>query len=142
MLSGPVVVTSEVKAWVGPLFARLNTPHYESCCNQFSSKLQSFNQVKKLHHLLHVSAVGSLRPAIMALRDVVDVALNYRVALFEVEPSGVPSFQRGIQWYINVLAGHPIPELQVHAANNLGTTVPFFLQTEQVPEEVEVRKNT
>jgi len=78
----------------------------------------------------------------MALRDVVDVALNYRVALFDVEPSGVPSFQRGIQWYINVLAGHPIPELQVHAVDNLGTTAAFFLQTEQVPEEVEMRKNT
>ena len=78
----------------------------------------------------------------MTLWDVVDVALNYRVALFDVEPSGVPSFQRHIQWYINLLAGHPIPELQVHTVDNLGTAAAFFLQTEQVPEEVEVRKNT
>ena len=100
--------------------------HYETCCNQFSSKLQALNQVEKLHHLLHVSAVGSLRPAIMALRDVVDVALNYRVALFDVEPPGIPSFQRGIQWYIDVLAGHPIPELQVHATDHFRTAAAFF----------------
>ena len=77
----------------------------------------------------------------MALRDVVDVASNYRVALFDVEPPGVPSFQRGIQWYIDVLAGHPIPKLQVHAADHFGTAAAFFLQTEQVPEEAEMRKN-
>ena len=92
--------------------------------------------------MLHVNDVGSLRSAIMALQDVVDVALNYRVALFDVEPSGVPTFQIGIQWYIDVLVGHPIPELQVHAADHFGTAAAFFLQTEQVPEEVEVRKNT
>ena len=74
----------------------------------------------------------------MALRDVVDVTLNYRVALFDVEPSGVPSFQRGIQWYINVLAGHPIPELQIYAADHLGTIVALLRQPEQVSEEVEV----
>ena len=76
----------------------------------------------------------------MALRDVVDALSNYRVALFDVEPPGVPSFQRGIQWYIDVLAGHPISELQVHTADQFGTTATFFLQTEQVPEEVEVWK--
>ena len=78
----------------------------------------------------------------MALWDVVDVASNYRVALFDVELPGVPSFQGGVQWYIDVLTGHPILELQVHAANHLRTAAPFLLQTEQVPKEVELWKNT
>ena len=77
----------------------------------------------------------------MALRDVVDVASDYRVALFNVEPLGVPSFQRSIQWYIDVLAGHPIPELQIYTANHLGTAAAFLLQPEQVSKEVEVRQN-
>ena len=57
----------------------------------------------------------------------VDVALDYRVALLNVEPPGIPSFQRSIQWYINVLAGHPILELQIYAADHLGAAATFLL---------------
>ena len=78
----------------------------------------------------------------MVHRDVVDVASNYWVTLFDIEPPGVPTFQGGVQRDINVFAGHPIPELQVHVADHLRTAAPFLLQTEQVPKEVEVWKNT
>ena len=71
----------------------------------------------------------------------VDVAVDCRVTLFHVEPLGVPPFQRSVQWYINVLAGHPIPELQIYAADHLGTTAALLLQPEQVSEEVEVWQN-
>ena len=71
----------------------------------------------------------------------VDVIADCRAALLHVEPPGVPSLQRSIQWYINVLAGHPIPELKIYAANHLGTIAAFLLQPEQVLEEVEVWKN-
>ena len=91
--------------------------------------------------MLHVSVVWSLRPATLALRDVVDVAPDYRVALLNVEPPGVPSFQRSVQQYIDVLAGHPIPGLQIYAADHLGTTAALLLQPEQVFEEVKVWKN-
>ena len=66
----------------------------------------------------------------MALWDVVDVASNYRVALFDVELPGVPPLQRSIQWYNDVLTHHPIPELQIYTANHLGTTAALFLQPE------------
>ena len=75
-------------------------------------------------------------------RGVMDVASNHWVTLFDIEPSGVPTFQGGIQRNVDVFAGHPIPELQVYAADDLGTATPLLLQIEQVPEEVEVWKNT
>ena len=71
----------------------------------------------------------------------VDVVAECRVTLFHVEPLGVSPFQRSVQWYINVLAGHPIPELQIYAADHLGTTAALLLQLEQVSEKVEVRQN-
>ena len=116
--------------------------HYEASYNQFTPKLHALNQFQKFHYLLHVSVVGSLRPVTMVNQDVMDVASNHWVTLFDIEPSGVPTFQGGIQRYVDVFAGHPIPKLQVHAADHLGTAAPLLLQTEQVPEEVEVRKNT
>ena len=93
---GAVVITRVVKARVGPLLVGLDAAHYEACCHQFSSNLHAFNQIEEFLHLLHVSAVWSLRPATLALRDVVDVALDYRVALLNVEPPGVSSFQRSV----------------------------------------------
>ena len=70
----------------------------------------------------------------------VDVIVDCRVALLHVEPPGVPPFQRSVQQYINVLVGHPILELQIYAADHLGTTA-ALLQPEQVFEVVEVRQN-
>ena len=70
-----------------------------------------------------------------------DVAPDYQVALLNVEPPGIPSFQRSVQRYIDVLAGHPIPELQIYAADHLGTTATLLLQPEQVSKEVEVWEN-
>ena len=89
---GTVVVTFVVERRVGPLFAGLDAAHYEASYNQFTPKLHALNQVQKFHYLLHVSIVGSLRPVIMVNRDVVDVALNHWVTLFDIEPSGVPTF--------------------------------------------------
>ena len=71
----------------------------------------------------------------------VDVAADCRVTLFHVEPLGVPPFQRSVQRYINVLAGHSIPKLQIYAADHLGATATLLLQPEQVSEEVEVWQN-
>ena len=62
------------------------------------------------------------------------------MALFHVEPPSVPPLQRSIQWYSDVLAHHPVPELQIYAADHLGTTT-AILQVEEVTEEVEVGKN-
>ena len=119
-----------MKTRVGPLLAGLDAAHYEACRHKFTVNLHAFNQVKELPHLLHVSAIRFLRPALLALRDVVDVATDCRVTLFHVEPLGVPPFQRSVQWYINVLAGHPILELQIYIANHLGTTAALLLQPE------------
>ena len=80
--------------------------------------------------MLHVNTIWSLRPATLALRDVVDVTPDYRVALLNVEPPGVSSFQRSIQRYINVLTSHTIPELQIYVADHLGTTAALLLQLE------------
>ena len=126
---------------MGPLFVGLDAAHYEAGRHQFTSYLHALNQVEEFPLLLHVSVVWSLRPATLALRDVVDIVADYRVALLNVEPPGVPSFQRSVQRYINVLAGHFILELQIYAANHLGTTTAFLLQLEQVFEEVEVWQN-
>ena len=71
----------------------------------------------------------------------VDVAADCRVALFHVEPLGIPPFQRSVQQYIDILACHSIPKLQINAADHLGATVAFLLQPEEVSEEVEVRQN-
>ena len=70
-----------------------------------------------------------------------DVAPDYQVALLNVEPPGIPSFQRTVQWYIDVLAGHPILELQIYAADHFGTTAAFLLEIEKVSEEIEMWKN-
>ena len=71
----------------------------------------------------------------------VDVVVDCWVALFHVEPLGIPPFQRGVQRYVNILAGHSILELQIYTADHLGATAAFLLQPEQVSEEVEVRQN-
>ena len=71
----------------------------------------------------------------------VDVAVDCRVALFHVEPPGIQPLQRSIQRYSDVLAHHPILELQIYATDHLGTTTAFLLQPEQVSKEVEVRQN-
>ena len=71
----------------------------------------------------------------------VDVAADCRVALLHVEPPRVPPFQRSVQQYINVLAGHPILELQIYAADHLRTTAALLLQLEQVSKKVEVWQN-
>ena len=63
------------------------------------------------------------------------------MALLHIEPPGVPPLQRGVQWYSDVLACHPITELQIHAANHPGTTTTLLLQLEHVTEEVKVGKN-
>ena len=89
---GTVVVTFVVERRVGPLFAGLDAAHYEASCNQFPPKLHALNQVKKLHYLLHVSTVGSLRPVTMVHWDVVDVTSNHWVTLFDVKPPSVPTF--------------------------------------------------
>ena len=70
-----------------------------------------------------------------------DVAADCRVALFHVEPLGIPPFQRSVQRYVNILVGHSISELQIYAANHLGATTAFLLQPEEMSEEVEVRQN-
>ena len=71
----------------------------------------------------------------------VDVAVDCRVALLHVEPRGIPPLQRSIQWNSNVLARHPILELQIYTADHLGTTAVLLLQPKQVSEEVEVQQN-
>ena len=91
--------------------------------------------------MLHVSTVWLLRPALLALWDVVDVIADCNVALLHVEPPGVPPLQRSIQRNSDVLAHHPILELQIYIAKHLGTAAAFLLQSEQVSKEVEVRKN-
>ena len=91
--------------------------------------------------MLHVNTIWSLRPATLVLWDMVDVTTDCQVALFHVEPLGIPPFQRSVQRYVNILASHSVPELQIYAADHLGATAAFLLQPEQVSEEVEVRKN-
>ena len=54
------------------------------------------------------------------------------MALFHVEPFGIPLFQRGVQRYGNILVGHSIPELQIYATDHLGDAAAFLLQPEQV----------
>ena len=71
----------------------------------------------------------------------VDVAADCRVALFHVEPFGIPPFQRSAQRYIDILVGHSISELQVDTVDHLGATAAFLLQPEEMSEEVEVRQN-
>ena len=90
--------------------------------------------------MFYVSAVWFLRLAFLVLRDMVDVTTDCRVTLFHVEPLGVPPFQRSVQRYINVFAGHSIPKLQIYAADHLGATI-ALLQLEQVSKEVEVWQN-
>ena len=76
--------------------------------------------------MFHVSTVRFLRPAPLVLWDMVDVVADCRVALFHVEPLGIPPFQRSVQRYVNILAGHSIPELQIDAADHLGATAAFL----------------
>ena len=64
------------------------------------------------------------------------------MALLHVEPPGVPPLQRSVQQYSDVLARHPIIELQIYAADHSGTAAALLLQPEQVSEEVEVGKNS
>ena len=96
---------------MGPLLAGLDTAHYEARRHQSVVDLHALYQVEELPHLLHVSTARLLRPALLALWDVIDVTVDCRVALLHVEPPGVPPLQRSIQRYSDVLARHPILEL-------------------------------
>ena len=126
---------------MGPLLAGLDVAHYEACHHQFNVNLHAFDQVEELLHLLHVIVVWFFRLALLALRDVVDVVVDCRVALLHVEPHGVPPLQRCVQWYSEVLAHHSITKSKILAADHLGTATALLLQLEQVSEEFEVWKN-
>jgi len=71
----------------------------------------------------------------------VDIAIDDWMALLHVEPPGIPPLQRGVQRYSDVLARHPVAELQIHTADHSRTAAALLLQPEQVSEEVEVGKN-
>ena len=64
------------------------------------------------------------------------------MALLHVESPGVPPLQRGVQWYSDILAYHSITELQIHAADDLGTSATLLLQPEQMMKKVQVGKNS
>ena len=64
------------------------------------------------------------------------------VALFHVEPPGVPPLQRHVQRHSKVLVRHPIVQLKLHPTDHLGTTVASLLQPEQVMEDVEVGEDS
>ena len=80
--------------------------------------------------MLHISTVWPLRPAFLALRDVVGITADGRMALLHVEPPGVPPLQRSIQRYSDVLARHLVSELHIYAADHLGTVASLLLQLE------------
>ena len=77
--------------------------------------------------MLHISAAWHLRLALLALRDVVDVAADGRVALLHVEPPSVPPLQQGVQWYSDVLTRHSIIELKIYVTDHLGTATVLLL---------------
>ena len=81
---------------MGPLLAGLDAAHYEARRNQSTIGLHAFYQAKELLHLLHISTTRFLRPAPLALRDVVDITTDGMLALLHVEPPGVPPLQRSI----------------------------------------------
>ena len=116
--------------------------HYEACRHQSAVHLYTLYQAEELPHLIHISTARLLRPAFLVLRNEVDVVADGRMALLHVEPSSVPPLQRGVLRYSDVLARHPIAELQIHAADHSGTAAALLLQPEQVSEEVEVGKNS
>ena len=91
--------------------------------------------------MLHISTVWLLRPAFLALQDVVGIAVDGRMALLHVEPPGITPFQRCVQWHSKVLAHHSITQLKIHSADHLGIVAALLLQPEHVSEEVEVWKN-
>ena len=72
----------------------------------------------------------------------VDIAADGRMALLHVEPPGVPPLQRSVQRYNDVLARHPVVELQIYAVDHSRIIAALLLQPEQVPKEVEVGKNS
>ena len=107
-------------------------------CEAYLRILPHFNLFR---HLFHINSVWFLRPAPLVLQDMVDVAADCRVALFHVEPLGIPPFQRSVQRYVNILAGHCILELQIDSADHPGATTAFLLQPKEMSEEVEVQQN-
>ena len=117
---------------------------YVSHINTISPPRLSLNYKNhtRTFHLFHIGTGRFLRPAPLALRDVVGVAVDGRVALPHVEPPGVPPLQRCVQRHSKVLPRHSIAQLKVHSADHLGTTAASLLQSEQVAEEVEVRKDS
>jgi len=127
---------------MGPLLAGLDTMHYEAHRHHHSVHLHALYQLEELPHLIHISTGWLLRPAILVLHNLIDVASNGRMTLLHIKPPGIPPLQRGIQQHSNVLAHHPIMELQIYTTDHFGTAPALLLQLEQVSEEVEVGKNS
>ena len=59
-LLGPIVITSVVKARVGPLLVGLDSVHFEAHRHKFVANLYAFKQVKELPYLFHVSTIWFL----------------------------------------------------------------------------------
>ena len=68
--------------------------HYEVRHHQYAVHLYALYQAKELPHLIHISTARLLRLAPLVLQNVVDVAVDDRMALLHVEPPSVPPLQR------------------------------------------------
>ena len=110
-----------------PLFIGLYAAHYETRRYQSAIGLHALYQAEEFIHLLHAILARQLRPTPLAFWDVVGITTNYWVALFHVEPSGVPPLQRCVKRYGKVFARHSIPQLEVHPADHLGTSAASLL---------------
>ena len=126
---------------MSPLLVGLDAAHYEAHRHHHFVHLHALYQLEELLHLLHISTGWLLRPAPLVLRNLVDVASDGRMTLLHVEPPGIPPLQRGVQQHSNVLARHPIAELQIHTTDHSRTAPALLLQPKQVLEEVEVGNN-
>ena len=78
---------------MGPLLAGLDAAHYETHRHQSVVHLHAFYQAEELSHLIHVSTARLLQPALLVLQNVVDIAVDGRIALLHVEPPSIPPLQ-------------------------------------------------
>ena len=73
-----------------PLLAGLDAAHYEAHRHNHSIHLHALYQPEELLHLIHISTGQLLRPALLVLQNLVNVALDGKMTLLHVEPPGIP----------------------------------------------------
>jgi len=127
---------------VRPLFIGLDPSEGEVHCYNDSVEPLAIYQTKELPHLLHPIGTRPLRPPGVTHQNLIDVTRHIWPHLPDVEPLRSPILHVHVKRDGDILIHHPIPKLQIGAADHSRSGPPSDLTAEEMEEKVEMGKDS